>query len=323
MDIEQEMIRYDRVRHINVHISKITYISEHMHGSFELSYVLEGSAQYCQGAYRQTVVPGSLVLTNPYEQHSFAALGDQPLVLLTLQVHKLFIRRYVETIPRLRFATMSLGKLPKEKYDQLVDLLLRTAWAYLGDEGVKQFDVIANATAILGKLYDWLEWELEENPDTSGKELQKNRVQRLISYIDENYRQKITLSMLAQKENISTTYLSHFFRKYFGMTFQEYLKNQRLEKALVLLQDPNISMVDICMNCGFSDRRYLEDACRKTFGCSVSEYRKRCQEQSESTPHPKGEGLHHRCSQRESTQILRKYVTPNQMNTAQEEDYET
>ena len=36
MDIEQEMIRYDRVRHINVYISKINYLSEHMHGSFFL-----------------------------------------------------------------------------------------------------------------------------------------------------------------------------------------------------------------------------------------------------------------------------------------------
>ncbi len=310
MDIEQEMIRYDRVRHINVYISKIHYLSGHMHGSFELSYVLEGGAQYCQGAYRRIVTPGCLVLTNPYEQHSFTAVGDQPLVLLTLQVHKLFIRRYVETIPRLRFNAMQVGMLPKEKHDQLVDLLLRTACAYLGSSGVKHFDVIAHATAILGKLYNWLDWELEDNPDTSGKELQKNRVQRLISYIDENYRQKITLSMLAEREDISTTYLSHFFRKNFGMSFQEYLKNQRLEKALVLLHDKNISIVDICMNCGFSDRRYLEDACQKAFGCSVAEYRGRAQAQADYSATAGADTLYHKCSQPEAVQLLQKYVEP-------------
>lgn len=311
MDIEQELIRYDRVRHINVYISKINYLSEHMHGSFELSYVLEGGAQYRQGAYRQIVTPGSLILTNPYEQHSFAAVGDQPLVLLTLQVHKLFIRRYVESIPRLRFYGAQISQLPKEKHDQLVELLLRTACAYLGNGGVNHFDVIAHATAILGKLYNWLEWELEENPDTSGKELQKNRVQRLISYIDENYRQKITLAMLAEKEGISTTYLSHFFRKNFGVSFQEYLKNQRLEKALVLLHDKNISMVDICMNCGFSDRRYLEDACQKAFGCSVAEYRKRAQAQADYSANAGTENLHWKCSQPEAVQILQKHVSPD------------
>lgn len=310
MDIEQEMIRYDRVRHINVYISKINYLSEHMHGSFELSYVLEGSAQYGQGAYRHIVTPGSLILTNPYEQHSFAAVGDQPLVLLTLQVHKLFIRRYVESIPRLRFNAMQVGQLPKEKHDQLVDLLLRTACAYLDGSGVKHFDVIAHATAILGKLYAWLDWELEDNSDTTGKELQKNRVQRLISYIDENYRQKITLAMLAEREEISTTYLSHFFRKNFGVSFQEYLKNQRLEKALVLLHDKNISMVDICMNCGFSDRRYLEDACQKAFGCSVAEYRKRIEVQADYNALTGADTLYRKCSQPESLQLLQKHMGP-------------
>lgn len=311
MDIEQELIRYDRVRHINAYISKINYISEHMHGSFELSYVLEGGAQYRQGEYRQIVTPGSLILTNPYEQHSFAAVGDQPLVLLTLQVHKLFIRRYVESVPRLRFHATQISQLPKEKYDQLVELLLRTACAYLGSSGVKHFDVIAHATAIMGKLYDWLDWELEENPDTSGKELQKSRVQRLISYIDENYRQKITLAMLAEKEGISTTYLSHFFRKNFGMSFQEYLKNQRLEKALVLLRDKNISMVDICMNCGFSDRRYLEDACQKAFGCSVAEYRRRAEAQADYSMVDGADTSYWKCSQPESVQLLQKHVGPD------------
>lgn len=308
MDIEQEVIRYDRVRHINVHISKINYLNEHMHGSFELSYVLEGSAQYCQGAHRQLVAPGDLVLINPYDRHSFAAVGDEPLVLLTLQVHKLFIRRYVETLPRLRFNAEDIKHLSKEQHSQLVDLLFRAACAYLNGSGVKHFDVIAHATSIMGRLYTWLDWELEDNPDTSGKELQKNRVHRLISYIDENYRQKITLSMLAEREEISTTYLSHFFRKNFGVSFQEYLTSQRLEKALVLLQDKNISMIDICMNCGFSDGRYLEAACQKTFGCSVAEYRSRCEKQEEDALAHTGNALNRKCSQNECVEILRKYA---------------
>lgn len=310
MDIEQEMIRYDRVRHVNVYISKINYLGGHMHGSFELSYVLEGSAQYTQGTYKGIITPGSFVLTNPYEPHGFTAMGGQPLVLLTLQIHSLFIRRYVEAIPRLRFKTTQIGRLSGEKHNVLVDLLLRTACSYFGNDGVKHLDVIANATAILSKLYDWLPWELEENPDTSGKELQKNRTQRLISYIDENYRQKITLAMLAEREGISTTYLSHFFTKNFGMSFQEYLKYQRLEKALVLLHDKNISMVDICMNCGFSDRRYLEDACKKAFGFSVAEYRSRVEAKANEAGTTGIENLHRKCNQAESIALLQKHVGP-------------
>lgn len=308
MDIEQEMIRYDRVRHINVYISKISFLSEHMHGSFELSYVLEGSAQYSQGTHRRKVTPGSLILTNPYEQHSFAALGEEPLVLLTLQIHKLFIRRYVETVPRLIFNTAQITDLTGAQYDAVVRLLLQTACSYIGNNPSRQFEVMGYTTLLLGKLFSILDWKLENNPDNSGKELQKNRVQRLVSYIDENYRQKITLSMLAEKEGISTTYLSHFFRKTFGVSFQEYLKAQRLEKALVLMHDKTISMVDICMNCGFSDSRYLEAACKKTFGCSVAEYRRRCEKQEEYELAPGDNVLNRKCSQKECVDILKNHV---------------
>lgn len=302
------MVRYDRVRHINVYISKIHFLNEHMHGSFELGYVLEGSAKFNQGAQSRILQPGTLVLMNPYEPHSFVAQGEKPLVLLTLQIHKLFARRYVENIPRLKFNSNQIAQLPQEQRDTLLKLLFQTTLAYFGSSPSQQFDVIGYAIQLMGKLVTYLEWELENNPDSSDKELQKNRVQRLISYIDENYRQKITLSMLADMEGISTTYLSHFFRKTFGVSFQQYLSAQRFEKALVLMHNPSISMVDICMNCGFSDSRYLEAACQRAFGCSVAEYRKHCQSQGESEPKQGDDVLHKRCDRMESINLLKEHL---------------
>ena len=59
------------------------------------------------------------------------------------------------------------------------------------------------------------------------------------------------------------------------MTFQEYLNRLRLEKALILMKDPSLYLVDICMECGFSDNKYLNQMFMKKFGCSASEYRKK------------------------------------------------
>lgn len=308
MEVKQEMLRYDRVRHINVYISKIHFLNEHMHGSFELGYVLEGSAKFVQGTQTRLLQPGTMVLMNPYEPHSFVAQGEKPLVLLTLQIHKLFARRYVENIPRLKFNGSQIEHLPPEQHDKLLQLLFQTTLAYLGNSPSQQYDVIGYAIQLMGKLVTYLEWELESNPDSSDKELQKNRVQRLISYIDENYRQKITLSMLADMEGISATYLSHFFRKTFGVSFQQYLTAQRFEKALVLMHDPAISMVDICMNCGFSDSRYLEAACQRTFGCSVLEYRKRCQSLGGNDTQLGDNVLYKRCERMESIDMLKEYL---------------
>ena len=308
MDVVHEMIRYDHMRHINVYISKVRFLKEHMHGSFELSFVLEGNAQFSQGAKTRTVHPGDIILTNPYEPHSYVARPDAPLVLLTMHIHKLFLRRYVDCVPKLIFDSGRIENLSKEDYDALVQLLIQTAQAYFESDLFRQFDALGYATILLGKLVSVLDWTLEEKLDSSEKELQKNRVQRLISYIDENYRQKITLSTLADMEGITTTYMSHFFKKAFGVSFQTYLSTQRLEKALVLMHDKSLSMVDICMNCGFSDSRYLEAACKRTLGCSVSEYRKRLEQQDDSEKEVVGDGLHEEFGRKASLKLLQEYL---------------
>ena len=311
MDAVHEMIRYDHMRHINVCISKVRFLKEHMHGSFELSIVLKGSAQFSQGEKKRIISPGDLILINPYESHNYVAQQEEPLVLLTMQIHKLFLRRYVDCVPKLVFNSSQMENLSEEDYHSLVRLVFQTALAYFESDLSRQFDVLGYTTILLGKLVSILEWNLEENPDSSEKELQKNRIQRLISYIDENYRQKITLSMLADMEGLTTTYMSHFFKKAFGVSFQTYLSTQRLEKALVLMRDRSLSMVDICMNCGFSDNRYLEAACQRTLGCSVSEYRKRLDQRGDSEAWMTGNSLHERLGIKESLRLIREYFENN------------
>lgn len=308
MAIEQEIIRYDQMRHINAHVRKIHFLSEHMHGSFELSYVLEGSAQFRQGQETRTVGPDTLILVNPYEPHSFATLDNNPLVILSVQIHKLFVRRYIENIPRLRFNSSQVFEMPDPCRKELVKLVFQIANAYFVNEFSKSFEVIGYALLLLGKLTTTLDWELEKHLDNTDKELQKNRMRRLISYIDENYRQKITLSMLADMEGITPTYMSHFFKKSFGVSFQNYLNMQRFEKALILMRDPSLSMVDICMNCGFSDSRYLEAVCQKTFGCSVIDYRKRCVDRNGHELDVNEGHLYKQLSNNESITIIRAYL---------------
>ena len=284
-----------------------------MHGSFEISYVLKGCGQCIVGEETVKLEPGELVLINPYEVHSFVSHGNEPLVLLTAQVHRLFLRRYVERIPKLRFRGSSIGELPEDQYRELVYLLTKSAVIYFTESESQQFDTLACGILLMGRLVSYLDWTLEEMSGNAETELQNSRAQRLVDYIDENFRQKIKLSHLAEMEDISTTHLSHFFRKTFGMTFQTYLSTQRMEKALVLLRDPSVPLSEIYMRCGFSDHRYLEAACQRIFGCTAAEYRQWCQQQS--LPAMLGEELE-LCSAyswEESLTALEQYLGPEKV----------
>lgn len=283
MYAQQEMVRYDRMRHFSMQITKIKYLKSHMHGAFELSYVLEGSGQCIIGEDVVKLEPGQLVLINPYEIHSYVSQTEMPLVLLTAHYHRLFLRRYIEKIPKLRFSGGSIEALTYNQYKDLAYLFMKSATVYFSDSDTQQFDILACAILLMGKMVSYLEWEMDETPDSAEKELRQSRAQRLVDYMDENFRQKITLTQLAEMEGISTTHLSHFFRKAFGVTFQSYISALRMEKALVLLRDPTVPLSEIFMRCGFSDHRYLEAACKRTFGCGVAEYRQRYEELDKQT----------------------------------------
>jgi AraC-like DNA-binding protein len=308
MSVEREIIYYDCVRHINVGVSKLSFVDFHMHDSFELNCILEGSGFFHQGNQTVEVGPGDLLLSNPNEMHSYSTLPDQPITMLTIQVNVRFLRRYIEFIPKMFFKSSQIMELSQTDCDAIKRHLFRTAIAYLVHDDAQQFNVIGGAVLLFGKLVSLLDWVLQKDCDDADKEFSKNRARRLSDYIEENYRQRITLSMLAEMEGISTTYLSHYFRKTFGVPFQQYVSARRLEKSLILMHDKSVSMVDICMNCGFSDSRYLEAACRKMFGCSVSEYRKRL-ENNEGVESVQGSNAaYQRMSKKEGIEVIEKYL---------------
>ena len=99
------------------------------------------------------------------------------------------------------------------------------------------------------------------------------RIHRITGYIDEHYTQKLLLSDIAESENLSLYYLSHFFKDTLNMTFQEYLAKKRSERARELLLQTNYSLLDISMACGFSDLKYLQSSFQKYYGCTPKDYK--------------------------------------------------
>ena len=73
------------------------------------------------------------------------------------------------------------------------------------------------------------------------------------------------------------SYLSHFFKASFGMSFQEYVMKLRCEKARQLLLLTDFSLLDISMACGFSDIKYFNKGFSRQFGCSPRQYRRQFQ----------------------------------------------
>ena len=96
----------------------------------------------------------------------------------------------------------------------------------------------------------------------------------LETYIYEHYADNLSLEYVADKFNLSRSYLSKKFKTATGFGFKEYIINVRIQNACNLLLETNKSITDIAFECGFNDSNYFGDAFRKAKGISPHKYRK-------------------------------------------------
>lgn len=92
-------------------------------------------------------------------------------------------------------------------------------------------------------------------------------------FIDKNYHRPITLEEVAERIGISSYYLSRLFRERFQVTFIDYLKNTRMQKAKELLLDGTMPLKEIALNIGYKDPNYFSRFFKKEVGMNPREYR--------------------------------------------------
>lgn len=95
-----------------------------------------------------------------------------------------------------------------------------------------------------------------------------------IKYINSNYSEDISLSLVAQEIHINKNYLSELFSKNLGKTFTQYLMELRMGKAAEFLRKTNIRVGDIGQIVGLNDINYFCRVFKSYFSLSPNQYRK-------------------------------------------------
>ena len=85
----------------------------------------------------------------------------------------------------------------------------------------------------------------------------------------------LSLKEVSQSLNVHPSYLSREFSKYFDdLSFGDYVRKLRIDKAIVLLRDSRISLGDVAYLTGFSDQSHFTRIFKKTTGKSPLAHRK-------------------------------------------------
>lgn len=98
-------------------------------------------------------------------------------------------------------------------------------------------------------------------------------VRRVLSLIEENYAQELTLADMAAAAELSPNYFCRYFKKIAGCSPVEYLIDYRLNMAAYMLITTDDSISDISLACGFNDASHFIKFFRRKKGVPPRNYR--------------------------------------------------
>lgn len=99
------------------------------------------------------------------------------------------------------------------------------------------------------------------------------KIWRVVTYLDQCYAQRITLSRAATVVDLHPDYLCRRFRRETGVRFHEYLTASRLQRATTLLVTSTKSIKAIGYEVGFRAPEVFSKAFKRRMGCSPTTYR--------------------------------------------------
>ncbi len=100
------------------------------------------------------------------------------------------------------------------------------------------------------------------------------RYKKVISYIKDNYQERITLDDLAEVAGCNSSYLCRFFKNICGESPIQQLINYRIEKSCGMLLNTDDSILEIAMSCGFDNVSYFIRQFKREKGVTPGQFRK-------------------------------------------------
>ena len=99
------------------------------------------------------------------------------------------------------------------------------------------------------------------------------RMRKIQEYINENYKENITLGQLSEIAGLTPVSFSRFFKLHTGKSPFDYIIETRLGYAARLLVDSSKSVAEICFECGFNNISNFNRIFKKSKNCTPKEFR--------------------------------------------------
>lgn len=101
-----------------------------------------------------------------------------------------------------------------------------------------------------------------------------SKIDIIFKYINKNFQSHISLDEIADQVSMTVPAFCRYFKKSTGKTFTQLVNEYRVVHATKLLNESQMSVADICYECGFNNFSHFNKQFNEITGKSASQYRK-------------------------------------------------
>lgn len=211
-------------------------------------YVLRGTAKIVRGSDCCVLFEENFVVVNPFEL--YRVLSDANTDVLCMQISQKALSRLPANTHCLFECCSARCEAQKEYYIEQ----LRGMIASLFRITYKQTPV--SAAHVYRDVFELLDLLLQhfarDEADEEGRHTRPTeQFCAVLRYINENYRENISVGGVAREHFLTANTLSRYFKKYLNMTFTDYLLDIRLDGAYADLLSGRSRITDIALDNGF------------------------------------------------------------------------
>ncbi|MBE6053621.1 MAG: AraC family transcriptional regulator [Clostridium sartagoforme] len=229
---------------------------KHLHRSFELIYVKSGCLHVSINNRIFNVKKDQCILILPYEIHSFITEDTSESYICV------FSPEYIKTFHNMiyeKYLDNPLFNLPYEFKDLIINNIFKNktnliemkAYLYLiCSEVLKNSNIIENNKS---------DYEL---------------LHKTLNYIQENFTKDISLQDIAKELGYSYTYLSKYLNNTLGISFVDFINENRINYSMYLLKNTEETITNIAYICGYSSIRSFNRNFLKLNNLTPKLYRK-------------------------------------------------
>lgn len=104
--------------------------------------------------------------------------------------------------------------------------------------------------------------------------LKNEKMKNMLNWIHQHYAEKIALEDIARAGQLSRSECCRYFKRFLKDTPLSYVMEYRIQKSLILLQEPEYNVTDVAYQVGFNSTSYFINQFRKTMNTTPLAYKK-------------------------------------------------